>query len=477
MVGNVHQAGEKESQGENVQSVTRIQIEQAEKRIHKTLTQHTTEQLDDFKKALWTTTETYKKRLDKHHANIEQQVISDLDSYPAHAKANLEEWWMDEQPELKNTIKDYMKTVAETSFTTISEEMVDKVTQSADKANKALETQLQTIRDTQTNAIKEMEEKIKASITETNQSNKEERQKMETTKNGALKELKEYMERTTGEHKKAIQDTYAVLTKTAKETIQDHEERIQETIKQATANIEKAAQTARDNTTEQMKSTPAAKTIPMNDTHHLSSESGRILSRINTAKENAITEIQDERDRAIERIKTATSETYAPPLNQPSQSFTYNNSKPSSQQASSPQRTQTYTTTWRQDKDTTLEELQERNEYQRQQDYRQKDMEERSTRAIAGLRYFNKDNLSHWLQGAKPTQANVETFYRSVASSLSRNNIPIVQYQDLKPNASTLPPNANLHPQAITTITQAIYQKISESIPSECKTLQDIHLT
>jgi hypothetical protein len=104
-------------------------------------------------------------------------------------------------------------------------------------------------------------------------------------------------------------------------------------------------------------------------------------------------------------------------------------------------------------------------------------MEERSTRAIAGLRYFNKDNLSHWLQGTEPTQANVETFYRSVASSLSRNNIPIVQYQDLQPNASTLPPNANLTRNAITTITQAIYQKISESIPNECKTLQDIHLT
>jgi hypothetical protein len=45
------------------------------------------------------------------------------------------------------------------------------------------------------------------------------------------------------------------------------------------------------------------------------------------------------------------------------------------------------------------------------------------------------------------------------------------------PGASTKPPNTNLDPQTITPITQAIYQKISESIPQDCKTLHDIHLT
>jgi chromosome segregation ATPase len=61
---------------ENMQSVTRIHGEQTKKRVHKSLAQQMTEHINKFKCGAWTLTEKYKNPQDKHHNNIDQQVMT-----------------------------------------------------------------------------------------------------------------------------------------------------------------------------------------------------------------------------------------------------------------------------------------------------------------------------------------------------------------------------------------------------------------
>ena len=68
-------------------------------------------------------------------------------------------------------------------------------------------------------------------------------------------------------------------------------------------------------------------------------------------------------------------------------------------------------------------------------------------------------------------------FYKSVTASLSLCNIPVVLFQNLLITSSTLPADHLLDPTIVTTVSQTIFQKISDSIPTECQTLRDILLT
>ena len=112
------------------------------------------------------------------------------------------------------------------------------------------------------------------------------------------------------------------------------------------------------------------------------------------------------------------------------------------------------------------------------QELRNQEIQDHSARAIRGLRQFNKESFIHTLDGKPdPTQPQVENFYRAVASSLLRNEIPIVLFQNLSPTSSSLPANHSLDKDTLTAVSQTIYKKIYDSIPTECKTLRDILLT
>ena len=134
-------------------------------------------------------------------------------------------------------------------------------------------------------------------------------------------------------------------------------------------------------------------------------------------------------------------------------------------------------TPWRNDPNVSLDELQARNECARQQELRAHEIQEHSARTRAGLHAFHKANFSHWLDGPDPNQAQISIFYKSIATTLLRCDIPIVLFQNLTITSSTLPADHLLDDMTPTTVSQTIFQKISDSIPSECQTLRDILLT
>jgi hypothetical protein len=325
-----------------------------------------------------------------------------LDSYPAHAKENLQDWWEAEQPELARKAEEYIYTIKNARINQIQNDASQNITESIDKASKTIKTRTtQAIIDTKDKMIQELNHS-------TQENTMKHKQELESTGN-------------------TIIDQIESLLPTAKEQKEEQEQDFIKRLKTAMDKIYEATATALNN----MKNAPEKKV----DTQHLSSKTGRILLRINTARENALNDIQNERTTAIEAIQKSKQDSNRTTPADQTQSQ-YNHGKcPSNTQSQ-----QANPTPWRQDANITLEELQARNESNRQQDINQQDREGRATQAIAGLRYFNKDNFSHWLTGPEPTQANIETFYQSIASSLGRNHTPIIQYQDLMPGASTFPP-------------------------------------
>ena len=134
---------------------------------------------------------------------------------------------------------------------------------------------------------------------------------------------------------------------------------------------------------------------------------------------------------------------------------------------------------WRyNDPNVTYDELRNRHDQAQQQEIRNQEIQDHSARAIRGLRQFNKGTFLHTLDGGPtPTQPHVENFYRTIASSLLRNEIPIVLFQQLSPTSTALPANHSLDSDTLIAVSQTIYQKLYDSIPIECKTLRDILLT
>jgi hypothetical protein len=195
--------------------------------------------------------------IDKHHNNIKQQVMNNLESYPTHAKENLQDWWEAKQPELARKVEEYIDTLTQSrmqgSTSQIQNDASQNITESIDKASKTIKTRTtQAIIDAKDKMIKELDHS-------TQENTMKHKQTLESTG-------------------KTIIDQIESLLITAKEHKEEREQDFIKRLKTAMDEITKATATALND----IKNAPEKNV----DTHYLSSETGRILSCINTAREN-----------------------------------------------------------------------------------------------------------------------------------------------------------------------------------------------